>query len=406
MLTEAQCKLIETGLTEDVEPRKVAAYLCLHIGLTPAEVTALRVSDIELEPRSVTLRNVVNATGALTPLETERVLPMPPHVARYIRAHRSLYKSEACFILTGETDVPPFYHMQNILTAIAVRCRLGGTLSASDLRNAFIRRCIQSGMDLYSICVYVGIKQPNVIVKRFAEYFEPQLECVNALEGVIPGVAPHKARPAFSGPKRMNLLILGAGGQGHVVKETAEDIGIFDKIAFLDDNTAIPGVLGPLDDYWRYADEYPVAFVAIGQNDLRNTLIDRLEAAGFIVPVLRHPSATISPTVQTGAGTIFEAKVIVNASAKIGKGVILASASVIDHGAVIGDYVHVDVGAMVKKDSVIPEHTKVRSGGIFDSGRDGVPGERGAYAPLAVQGRAGNASVFANKTDEGWGIVW
>lgn len=43
-----------------------------------------------------------------------------------------------------------------------------------------------------------------------------------------------------------NLLILGAGEFGHVVKEIAEDIGIFDKIDFLDDFN--PLAIGRFDD--------------------------------------------------------------------------------------------------------------------------------------------------------------
>ena len=42
MLTEQQCNLIERSLNEDVEPRKVAAYLCLHMGLMLSEVSTLR----------------------------------------------------------------------------------------------------------------------------------------------------------------------------------------------------------------------------------------------------------------------------------------------------------------------------------------------------------------------------
>jgi len=36
---------------------------------------------------------------------------------------------------------------------------------------------------------------------------------------------------------KKNLLILGARGHGHVVKETAEAMACFDKIEFLDDHS-------------------------------------------------------------------------------------------------------------------------------------------------------------------------
>ena len=41
MLTDAQCQVIDQHLMEDVEPRKIAAFLCLHMGLLLGEVTAM-----------------------------------------------------------------------------------------------------------------------------------------------------------------------------------------------------------------------------------------------------------------------------------------------------------------------------------------------------------------------------
>ena len=53
---------------------------------------------------------------------------------------------------------------------------------------------------------------------------------------------------------KKNLLILGAGQYGRVVKETAEAMGCFGKISFLDDNS--PLALGKLDEYSRFAGKY------------------------------------------------------------------------------------------------------------------------------------------------------
>ena len=83
--------------------------------------------------------------------------------------------------------------------------------------------------------------------------------------------------------------------------------------------------------------------------------------AGFIVPVLKHLTATISPAVEAGAGTIFEAKTIVNPAVKIGKGVILSSASIVEHGAVIHDYSHVEAGTIIRKGMIIPAGTRVNN---------------------------------------------
>ena len=58
MLTERQCQLIEQELTGAVEPRKVGAYLCLHMGLMLSEVCALRWGEIDLTEGAVEIRSL------------------------------------------------------------------------------------------------------------------------------------------------------------------------------------------------------------------------------------------------------------------------------------------------------------------------------------------------------------
>ena len=146
MLTEQQLKLIESGLNEDVDSRKVAAYLCLHTGLMLMEVTALRWRDVDLNAQTITLRESVNAALEVVSFDPPRVLHIPPHVTRYLIRHADLYDNAESYILSGKSKLPPFHLMQNVLSTIAMQQKLGEPLSATDLRQAFIRRCIQSGM--------------------------------------------------------------------------------------------------------------------------------------------------------------------------------------------------------------------------------------------------------------------
>lgn len=77
----------------------------------------------------------------------------------------------------------------------------------------------------------------------------------------------------------MGLLILGAGGHGRVVKETALSIGRneFQNIAFLDDNN--PDAIGKLNEYHSFVKEYQYAFVAIGDPTLREEWFQKLTEA-------------------------------------------------------------------------------------------------------------------------------
>ena len=52
----------------------------------------------------------------------------------------------------------------------------------------------------------------------------------------------------------MNLLIIGAGGHGRVVKEVAEATNKYNTIDFLDDNSEL--AIGKCDEYMRFRDDY------------------------------------------------------------------------------------------------------------------------------------------------------
>src|SRR3954470_2763086 len=88
-----------------------------------------------------------------------------------------------------------------------------------------------------------------------------------------------------------NLLILGAGGHGRVVKETAVAMGDFDSIDFLDDNSEI--AIGKCEDFKKYSNDYSYVFVAFGNNEQRMRYIVKLIDAGFQFPVLIHPTAYV-----------------------------------------------------------------------------------------------------------------
>ena len=160
-----------------------------------------------------------------------------------------------------------------------------------------------------------------------------------------------------------NLIILGAGGHGRVVKEVAEAMNVFNKIDFLDDNSEM--AIGKLNDILELSKEYRYTFVAIGSNELRMDWIKRAEELGYILPVLIHPKAIISPSASVYPGTIVNMAAIIQANVVIEKGCIISSGSIIDHDSCIGYGTHVDCGAIVKSHCVVMSNKKVESGMII-----------------------------------------
>ena len=138
------------------------------------------------------------------------------------------------------------------------------------------------------------------------------------------------------------LLIIGAGGHGKVVADTAEAMGYSD-IAFLDQSWPEQTANGRWQVVGVPERRTEPVFCAVGCNNARAHLFDELDL--YASPVLIHPAAVLSPTTKLGAGTIAVAGSIVNADASIGYGAILNTSCSIDHDCEIESFVHVSPGA-------------------------------------------------------------
>jgi len=151
-----------------------------------------------------------------------------------------------------------------------------------------------------------------------------------------------------------NLLILGAGQYGYITKETAEAIGFFDKIAFLDDKSGF--AIGKLSDLEKFLGEFSSVFVAIGNSEVRLRWITEAESLGFELPTLIHPRSYVSPTATVEKGSLIEPMAVVQANTKVGRGTLISAGAIINHNCEIGDGVHVDCNVLV------PSNEKVSDG--------------------------------------------
>lgn len=149
----------------------------------------------------------------------------------------------------------------------------------------------------------------------------------------------------------MNLLILGLGEYGKLVKEYARNH--FATIDFLDDVSK--DAIGKLEDYKKLTSKYKYGFVSIGDNELRSLWMERLIDAGYIIPTIISDKAYVSPTAVIECGCIIEAMACINANSLVMKGSIISSGAVINHNAIVNKYCHIDCGGVVGGGTVVPE---------------------------------------------------
>jgi len=165
-------------------------------------------------------------------------------------------------------------------------------------------------------------------------------------------------------PTDLNLLILGAGTHGRDVKEIAESLHIFNKISFLDDKIEGEGIIGTCKNILQFRNEYPCAFIAIGDNKVRKRYSKLLEDYKFLVPKIVSPAANVSPSARIGKGTAVLPQATIG-DAEVGEYCILASNSLVNSDSVVRDFVLIDCGGIVLKNSKVPEMTFIKSGGIY-----------------------------------------
>ena len=138
---------------------------------------------------------------------------------------------------------------------------------------------------------------------------------------------------------------------------------MFQKISFLDDKVIGENIIGKCSDALKFKDEYPCAFVAIGDNELRKKYATYLKECNFLLPNIISPVATISKGAIIGEGVAIMPQSTIS-NAKIGDFCILASNSLVNYGCEVGEYTHIDCGGIITKGIKLQSGTFVKSGEV------------------------------------------
>ena len=130
------------------------------------------------------------------------------------------------------------------------------------------------------------------------------------------------------------IYIYGCSGHGLVVADIAKACG-YKTIIFIDDakneNLTFEEI--------KKDNAFPIA-LGVGDNIARKKIFEKVQAHGFKIATLVHPSSIISSDAHIEEGTIVMPNVVVNTYAHIGRGVILNTSCVVEHECTIEDFAH------------------------------------------------------------------
>lgn len=172
-----------------------------------------------------------------------------------------------------------------------------------------------------------------------------------------------------------NLLVVGAGHYALVAMEIAMSLGSFDKIDFIDDHTSqLPNgiaVIGTMSDISKLSKEYQNCIVAIGNPNVRLSLINRIEnGTNCKMLSLISPRAYVAPSAQIAKGCIIEPMSVVHSLCKLGIGCLISAGAVVNHASVLCDGCHADCNSTVLGNTTVPTMTKICSGEVFGKKSD------------------------------------
>ncbi len=167
-----------------------------------------------------------------------------------------------------------------------------------------------------------------------------------------------------------NLLIVGAGVYGALVKEISISTKLYEKINFVDDGAEIAmdgsKVVGKISDLSTLSAKYTHIVVAIGNPKIRLSCIRHIkEKLPFHIETIISPQAYVSTSAQIGEGCIIEPMAVVHTGCKLGTGCIVSAGAIINHLSVCNDGVHVDCSATVAGNAFVPTGRKIESGEVF-----------------------------------------
>jgi sugar O-acyltransferase (sialic acid O-acetyltransferase NeuD family) len=167
------------------------------------------------------------------------------------------------------------------------------------------------------------------------------------------------------------IVLVGAGDHGRGVLEILMRIGGAEVAGFADDDPeagpvlGIP-VLGTTD--WLAANLSSLdakVLLAIASPGAKRKLAAKLDAAGARWATAVHPTASLSPSVTVGPGSIVNAGVAIVYEARLGAHVTVNLNATVGHHVVIGDFSTVAPGANLLGKVTVGEGCQIHANAVI-----------------------------------------
>lgn len=149
-----------------------------------------------------------------------------------------------------------------------------------------------------------------------------------------------------------HIYFLGYSGHAYVTMDTAIAngfviLGYFDRHRAKRNPFNLNYCGSENDEGFRQKVKEAYVFPAVGSNEIRKKLFQKLNQDGAAQLVLSHPSATVSSSASIGKSTLINTNASINSLVKIGNCCIINTGAIVEHECCINDFSHIAPGAVL-----------------------------------------------------------
>lgn len=170
-----------------------------------------------------------------------------------------------------------------------------------------------------------------------------------------------------------DIILVGYSGHALVAADILQQtgfriIGYFDKCKVSRNPLDIP-YLGYEEDKKNLSQiECNVVFPAIGNNTIRQSIFEYLQAKGFCFSNAISPNAYVANTTEKGMGLLINHGAIINTNSVLGDAVIINTGAIVEHECLIGDFSHIAPGAVLAGNVTVGKKSFIGANAVVKEG--------------------------------------
>ena len=167
----------------------------------------------------------------------------------------------------------------------------------------------------------------------------------------------------------MRVVLYGSRPDGHarVVLELLLDAESINVVGLIDDRPenadrriAELSVVGTRSDLPALSREGVEGVVlGFGAVDGRDVVVEAIDSAGLVLPILVHESAHVSASAALSDGTQVLPHASIGPGARIGRGVLINTGAIVEHDVTVADYTVIGPGAVLAGRAIIGEAVEI-----------------------------------------------